>query len=179
MTKYMYFNARFNDICNNQLGEAQCCIMNWFISVGRQTCNNTNFLPVGGIWTKIYRFWLTKMHIKMSPAKWLPLIYAGLDELPYIMLEFVKYVPMPPEVKRDLRQGHISFGMYRTISNIRRTKSPNLNVSLLVLELSLSNPMKPGVKSRMKMWLDQRRQAMLQLHLSDRQFYCLLTCDIY
>ena len=40
---------------------------------------------------------------------------------------------------------------YRKISNIRRTKSQNLNVSRLVLQLSLSNPMKPGVKSRMKM----------------------------
>ena len=41
--------------------------------------------------------------------------------------------------------------MYRKISDIRRTKSQNLNVSRLVLQLSLPNPMKPGVKSRMKM----------------------------
>ena len=40
---------------------------------------------------------------------------------------------------------------YRKISNIRRTKSPSLNVSCLVLQLSLPNPMKPSVKSRMKM----------------------------
>ena len=39
--------------------------------------------------------------------------------------------------------------------------------------------MKPGVKSRTKKQLEQRRQAMLQLHLSDRQFYCLLRCDLY
>ena len=39
----------------------------------------------------------------------------------------------------------------RKISNTRRTKSQNLNVSRLVLQLSLLNPMKPGVKSRMKM----------------------------
>ena len=30
---------------------------------------------------------------------------------------------------------------------------------------------KPSVKSKMKMQLDQRRQAILQLHLSDQQFY--------
>ena len=42
-------------------------------------------------------------------------------------------------------------GTHHKISNIRRTKSPNLNVSRLVLQLSLPNPMKPGVKSRMKM----------------------------
>ena len=34
---------------------------------------------------------------------------------------------------------------YCKISNIRRTKSPNLNVSHLVLQLPLPNPMKPGV----------------------------------
>ena len=63
---------------------------------------------------------------------------------------------------------------YCKISNIKCTKSPNLNVSRLVLQLSLPNPMKPGVQSRMKMQLEQCRQAMLQLHLSDWQFYCLL-----
>ena len=39
---------------------------------------------------------------------------------------------------------------YRKISNIRRTKSQNLNNYRLVLQLSLPNPLKPGVKSRMK-----------------------------
>ena len=40
---------------------------------------------------------------------------------------------------------------YHKISNIRCTKSPNLNVPRIVLRLSLPNPMKPCVKSRMKM----------------------------
>ena len=40
---------------------------------------------------------------------------------------------------------------YRKVSNIRRTKSQNLNDSHLVLKSSLPNPSKPGVKSRMKM----------------------------
>ena len=53
------------------------------------------------------------------------------------------------------------------------TKSQNLIVSRLILQLSLPNPLKPDVESRMKMWLEQRRQAMLQLHLSDQQFYRL------
>ena len=35
--------------------------------------------------------------------------------------------------------------------NIRCTKSQNLNVSHLILQLSLPNPLRPGVKSRMKM----------------------------
>ena len=40
---------------------------------------------------------------------------------------------------------------YRKFSNISRTKSQNLNDSCLVLQLSLTNPLKPGVKWRMKM----------------------------
>ena len=37
--------------------------------------------------------------------------------------------------------------------------------------LSLYISLKPGVKSRMKMLLDQCQQAMLQLHLTDQQFH--------
>ena len=68
---------------------------------------------------------------------------------------------------------------YRQVSNIRRTKSQHSKDSHTVLRLSLPNPLKPDVKSRMKMLLEQRRQAMLQLHLSDRQLYCWLRCDLY
>ena len=52
------------------------------------------------------------------------------------------------------------------IFNIRSAKFQNLNVSRLVFWLSLPNPLNPGIKSRMKMWLEQPRQAMLQRHLS-------------
>ena len=37
------------------------------------------------------------------------------------------------------------------VSSISCTKSEHLNVSHLVLQLSFPNPLKPGVKSRMKM----------------------------
>ena len=40
---------------------------------------------------------------------------------------------------------------HRKISNIKRTKSQKLNVLRLVLQLTLPKPLKPGVKSRMKM----------------------------
>ena len=50
------------------------------------------------------------------------------------------------------------FRNYRKTSCISRTKSPNLDVSCLVLQLSLPNPLKPGVKLRTKMSLEQRRQ---------------------
>ena len=58
------------------------------------------------------------------------------------------------------------------------TKSRNLNVSRLVSQLSLPNPLKPGVKSRMNMQLKQRRYAMLHLHLSVQQCYYLLKCAL-
>ena len=50
---------------------------------------------------------------------------------------------------------------YRKISNLRCPKSLNLNVSHLVLQLSLPNVLKPGVKSGMEMYLEQRQQVML------------------
>ena len=42
---------------------------------------------------------------------------------------------------------------YRKTSSINRTKSQNINVSCLLLHWSLSNPLKPCVKLRMKMCL--------------------------
>ena len=68
---------------------------------------------------------------------------------------------------------------YRQTSNIVRTISQNLNVSRLVLKLSLPNQLTPFVRSRMKMQLEQRWWAMLQHHLNDQQFYCLLRCGLY
>ena len=65
------------------------------------------------------------------------------------------------------------FCEYRQVSNIKHTESQNLNVSRLGLQLSLRNVLKPGVKPRMKM------SALLQLHLSDQQFNCLLECVLY
>ena len=38
--------------------------------------------------------------------------------------------------------------VYRKISNIRGTKTSNLNDSHLILQLPLPNPLRPGVKSR-------------------------------
>ena len=61
----------------------------------------------------------------------------------------------------------------------KHIKSQNLNIFRLVLQFTMPNPMKPGVKSRMKMKLEQRRQALLLPHLSEQTFYCLLRCISY
>ena len=42
--------------------------------------------------------------------------------------------------------------IYRKTSSISRTKFQNLNVSCILLQLSSLNPLKPGVKLRMKMY---------------------------
>ena len=47
----------------------------------------------------------------------------------------------------------VLISLYRKTCNISRTKSQNLNDSRLILHLSLPNPLKPGVKSRMKMYI--------------------------
>ena len=47
--------------------------------------------------------------------------------------------------------GPLEMCKYRKISNIRCTKSQNCNVSHLVLQLSLPIPLKPGIKSKIKM----------------------------
>ena len=68
---------------------------------------------------------------------------------------------------------------YCQISNIRCIKSQKFNASRLVLQLSLPNLLKPCVKSRMKIQLEQRRRGILQLHLIDQLFNCLLKCLLY
>ena len=55
------------------------------------------------------------------------------------------------EMAAFAREGLIPDPNYRKVSNIRRTKSQNSNASRLILQLSLPNPLKPGVKLRMKM----------------------------
>ena len=68
---------------------------------------------------------------------------------------------------------------YHKIYCTSLTQSKNWNVSRLVLQLSLPKPLKPGVKSRMKMLLLERRQAMLHLHLSNPQSNCTLRGVLY
>ena len=45
----------------------------------------------------------------------------------------------------------LTYVEYRQVSNIRRTKFQHLKDSRTVLRLSLPNPLKPDVKSRMNM----------------------------
>ena len=61
--------------------------------------------------------------------------------------------------KYSLSEGHLWF-YYRQTSSISRTKSINLHVYRLVLQMSLPNPLKPDVKSKREMYLSSAdRQA--------------------
>ena len=71
---------------------------------------------------------------------------------------FATQEPVSPRV---YEQGWLVFNDYRQTSNISRTKTQNLNVFRLVLQLSLPNALK---------------QAMLQLHMIDQQSYRLPWC---
>ena len=73
---------------------------------------------------------------------------------------------------------HVHNMVWKT-SDVRGTKSQSLKVSCLILQLSLPNPYKPGVELGMKMYLEQCRQPILQLQLSDQEFYCQLRGDLY
>ena len=62
--------------------------------------------------------------------------------------------PRPQNVCQSTETGQITAFCnisYRKTSSISRTKSQNLNVSCIPLQLSSLNPLKPGVKLRMKM----------------------------
>ena len=56
-----------------------------------------------------------------------------------------------PDIQAVKYVSQIFSQKYRKISDISGTKLANINVSHLVLQFSLPNPLKPWVKSRMKM----------------------------
>ena len=80
----------------------------------------------------VQSIWVVKVTTSRAYEAWLS--YAALSDAA---------ATMNPQV-----QFH---AIYRKTSSINRTKSQNLNVSCLLLQWSLPNPLKPGVKLRMKM----------------------------
>ena len=124
----------------------------------------TNFSE---ILIEIQTFSCKKIYLKISSAKCQPFCL-GLNVLSSVLAWMYAIIKRVVTDYCMLPSQH-----YRKSSSINRTKSQHLNVSHLVLQLSFPNPLKPGIKSRIKVQLEQRWQAMLQLHLSDQQFYCL------
>ena len=89
---------------------------------------------------------------------WLPTLVTICNGLPKLVANISSQIPQLVNIR--LNVGTLDKWLpikvatpanYREVSNIRRTKSQNLNASRLILQLSLPNPLKPGVKMRMKM----------------------------
>ena len=100
-----------------------------------------------------------KMHLKMSFAKRRPfchglnvLMKPPLNEVALWLTIFSHaWDSRPTSKETGTSVSEIHWPIHCQTSHTNRTKSQNLNVSRLVLQLSLPNPLKPGVKSRMKM----------------------------
>ena len=163
-------------ICGNT-----CKIWKWYptgMTKKRQICGNT---------CKIWKWYPTGMtmkrqiYLKLDLSTTNDIRSVGNSPTTKWIKSYSDRLNIPPTTQPQSptsTHAFLYFYVYRQTSKIKWAKSQNLNVSRLVLQLSLLIPLKPGVQSRMKMKLEQRRQAMLQLHLSDQQFYCLLVCDL-
>ena len=90
---------------------------------------------------EIHKFAFKTMLLKMSSGKWRPFCL-GLNVL--TMLGALSYL----ECFSWLITQYLN---YCQTSNISGTKSQNLDVSRLILQLTLPNPLKPSFESRMKM----------------------------
>ena len=127
------------------------------LSPGRRQAiiwTNAGILLIGPLGTsfsensiEIHTFSFNKMHLKMSSAKWHPFCLRPQCVNKTGLYHKSKY-NQSPILKTNPNK---IWPIYRQISNIRCTKSPNINVSCLILQSCLPNPLKPGVKLRMKM----------------------------
>ena len=106
------------------------------------------------LWNK---FWMDLWYL-------LPRFYICLRWYPVTLDDMTALPPphhTPPTWQNKTQQrtkralGYLT--LYRKLCNISRTKSPNFIVPRIDLQLSLPNPIKTGVRSRMKMKLEQRR----------------------
>ena len=121
----------------------------------RQAITRTNtdyfqFAHVSEIWIEIRIFSLKKMNLNLSSAKWR--LISSIAHFPLTWFRcfqdgFVNGSSVCVNKDLELQQKKPN----HQISNISRTESQTFKVSRLVLQLPLPNPMKPGVKSRMKM----------------------------
>ena len=103
--------------------------------------------------------------------KWALLLYVRVDYRVSTVKEKVREILVWSKVMEMLTLfgqecGHpglvtqpIMTNICNQTSNISQNKFQNWNVFCLILQLPLLNTLKPGVKSGMKMWLEQRWRA--------------------
>ena len=99
--------------------------------------------------TKIVILQLNVEHTNWSRATILSNTLDSFSKLPVYTSNIILCVKMSDFCKFPMVL--VSGYTYRKTSSISRTKSQNLNVSCILLQLSSLNPLKPGVKLRMKM----------------------------
>ena len=116
----------------------------------RQTIiwTNNGLLLIGPLGTNfseiligIQTFSFKKMHLKMSSAKWRP-VCLGLNVLMGQLNLYTLWLVLSHYNSYETR---IFMENYHQTSNLNCTKAQNFNFSHLVLQLSLPNPLKPGV----------------------------------
>ena len=97
---------------------------------------------------------VSRFREKLSPANWVQGVTAISRKISrsWAQKNGVQHATAIYPIPRYTRPRYIGLTLYyHQISNIRRTKSHNLNVSRLVLQLLLRNLLKPGDKWIMKM----------------------------
>ena len=99
--------------------------------------------------------WLDCFHIRFMASQWYPLILL-FDIWVFIHRNMLQTTSVFSFFNQSFEVDVMPYDAlplrYRRTSNIRCTKSQSLtNVSHFILQLSLPNPLKPCVKSRMKM----------------------------
>ena len=151
----------------------------WYISEKLKICNSAR--PMMDSFGESYTCSKSKEQVwKPSPA---PERISGCNKLNsdaqcgYYVQLLLQWHGHPFQQKRFVTG--IPSHIYHRISNIRRTEFEKLSVPRFVMQLYLPNSLILCAGSRVKMLLEQRRQAMLQLHLSDQEFYCLYRCVLY
>ena len=90
----------------------------------------------------------------IKPSRWLP--WSQRCDVTYRIMINITDISFEIQTFSDINVNHtvttclVGVGIYRKTSGISRTKSQNLYISCLLLQWSLPNPLKPGVKLRMK-----------------------------
>ena len=152
------------------------------LSPGRRQAiiwTNAGILLIGPLGTNfseflivIHTFSFSKMHLKISSAKWRPfclslnvltllvlkLGHSGRSRsIPWLLMPWLLVSPghqqpwhWPCRINRSLSSMGKIYN-YRKTSSISRTKSQSLTVSCVLLHLSSLNLLKPDAKLRMKM----------------------------
>ena len=149
-------------LCDHCMSPPLSCRVTWLALGQSYDCPSASEVTLKHMGN--YIIWMRKNSTTTNQSPTKPCVYSMAQTVLYLKLQqcsaFIfawKYrhwwwwKPRDPFYKHGLILIPISKSNYRQVSNISRTKSQHLKDSHIVLRLSLPNPLKPDVKSRMKM----------------------------